>query len=304
MRAIQYRQGRDEVSLRRFLAIGLLALGIVACTTGSRPELSGMTFASDPLSGKFVWYDLMTEDFDSARKFYGGVLGWTFEESEGPRGQEYAIARSDDVYVAGMLAIEGENDGEQYSRWLPYVSVTDVDATVSRAVNAGASVAVSARDVNLGRVAALIDPEGAVIGLARSAFGDPDDNTTAPAAGRVVWSELLADDPAAAADFYRELGGYDINTIERRGGEYTLLASDGANRAGILKNPGENVNPVWLTYFGVDDPAAAAEEAESLGGKIILPVSPELRNGTMAVVADPAGAILVLQNWTQLGGVK
>ncbi len=263
-----------------------------------------MSFTSEPLTGKVIWYDLMTEDLDSARKFYSGVLGWTFDETQGPRGQEYAVASSGNVYVAGMVEIEGAADGTKYSRWLPYVSVADVDASVSDAVAAGASVAVSARDVNLGRVAALIDPEGAVIGLARSDFGDPDDRTTAPASGRPVWTELLSNNPAAAADFYRGLGDYDVNTIERRGGEYTLLASDDANRAGILMNPAENYDPVWLTYFGVDDPAAAAAIAENLGGKIILPASPELRDGSMAVVTDPSGAIIVLQNWAKMGGVK
>ena len=39
--------------------------------------------------------------------------------------------------------------------------------------------------------------------------------------------------------------------------------------------------------------------AEELGGQILVPVSPEVREGTMAVVADPTGALLVLQNWTQ-----
>ena len=292
------------MSVSRYLSLAMLAVGLVACASGSRPDLSGMSFASEPLTGKVVWHDLMTEDLDSARRFYSGVLGWTFDTTQGPGGQEYAVASSGNVYVAGMVEIEGATDGTKYSRWLPYVSVADVDTSVSNAVAAGASVAVSARDVNLGRVAALIDPEGAVIGLARSNFGDPDDSTTAPAAGRPVWTELLSNNPAAAADFYQELGGYEINTIERRGGEYTLLASNDANRAGILKNPAENYDPVWLTYFGVDDPAAAAMVAESLGGKILLPASPELRNGSMAVVTDPSGAILVLQNWTKLGGVK
>ena len=292
------------MGFKRFLSLGLLATGLVACATGSRPDLSGMSFTYEPLIGKIMWRDLMTDDVDGAKRFYGGLLGWTFEDSQGPRGQAYAVASSGNVYVAGMVEVERATDGTNYSRWLPYISVADVDATVSRAVTAGATVAVSARDVNLGRVAALIDPEGAVVGLARSNVGDPDDSTTAPAAGRPVWSELLSNNPSSAADFYRELGDYDVNIIERRGGEYTLLVSNGTNRAGVFQNPGEDQDPVWLTFFGVDDPAAAAILAESLGGKIILPASPELRNGTMAVVTDPSGAILVLQNWTSMGGVK
>ena len=292
------------MSFKRFLSLGLLAIGLVACTTGSRPDLSGMSFASEPLIGKIMWCDLMTDDVDGAKRFYGGLLGWTFDMTQGPAGQDYAVASSGNVYVAGMVEVEGATDGTNYSRWLPYISVADVDTSVSKAVAAGASVAVSARDINLGRVAALIDPEGAVIGLARSSFGDPDDSTTAPAAGRPVWSELLSNKPSAAADFYRKLGDYEINVIERRGGEYILLVSNDVNRAGILKNPAENYDPVWLTYFGVDDPAAAAALAESLGGKIILPVSPELRDGSMAVVTDPSGAILVLQDWTKFVGVE
>ena len=68
--------------------------------------------------------------------------------------------------------------------------------------------------------------------------------------------------------------------------------------AGILRNPTDRWSPVWLTYFGVADPAASAARAASLGGKVLLPVSPEVREGTMAVVQDPSGAILVLQKLT------
>jgi predicted enzyme related to lactoylglutathione lyase len=286
------------------LAAMLLAMGLAACTTASRPDLSGMSFASTPQIGKIVWHDLITEDLDGAKRFYQGLFDWTFEMSKGPGGQEYAVARSGNIYVAGMVEIAAATDGSKLSRWLPYVSVADVDETVATGVAAGAKVAVSAREVSIGRVAAVIDPEGAVIGLARSSVGDPDDRTTAPAAGRPVWTELLADNPAAAADFYRALGDYDVSTIERRRGQYTLLSANGNYRAGILKKPADRIKPVWLTYFGVDDPEVAAVLAETLGGKIILPASPELRDGTMAVVTDPAGAILVLQNWAKMEGVE
>ena len=200
------------MKIRHFLIFVLLAAGLAACTTASRPELSGMSFAAEPLTGKVVWYDLITEDLDSARDFYQGLFGWTFEDAKGPRGQDYAVARSGNVYVAGMVEIAAATDGRKLSRWLPYVSVADVDEAVSRGVDAGASVAVSARDVNLGRVAALVDPEGAVIGLARSAYGDPDETTTAPAAGRPVWTELLADDADANTSLNFELDAVSIAT--------------------------------------------------------------------------------------------
>lgn len=282
--------------------LAVLLVGATACTTASRPDLTGMTFSSDPLLGKIIWHDLITEDLESSRSFYAGLFGWSFEGSQGARGEDYLVARKDNVIVAGMLGVEMPDDGENYSRWLPYVSVDDVDAAITRSTAAGATVVAAARNVSIGRVAAITDPEGAVIGLARSSIGDPDDQTTAAAPGRAVWTELLADDPAAAAKFYGVLANYDLRTIERRGGQYMFLGSGGKDRAGIFQNPAKGeYQPVWMTAFGVADPAAAAAKAEALGGTIILPVSPELRDGTAAVVADPSGAILVLQTWLPAG---
>jgi len=285
-----------------FAVITLVMSGIAACTTASQPDLGGMSFADDPLVGKVVWHDLITEDIDAAEKFYGGLFGWTFEERTGSRGQDYSLARSGNVYVAGMVSIDRPTDGTRYSRWLPYISVGDVDDAVARGVAAGASVAVSARNVNLGRVAALIDPQGAVIGLARSSIGDPDDKTTAAGPGRPVWNELLANDTAAATSFYEVLGNYDSRVIDKPNGKYTILGRSGVNRAGMIKKPPVDEPPVWLTFFGVSDPAAAAKKAASLGGNILLPAAPDLRDGTVAVVTDPSGAILVLQQWTASAG--
>ena len=126
-------------------------------------------------------------------------------------------------------------------------------------------------------------------------IGDPDDTSTRAGPGRVVWSELLSSDPVAASAFYRLLAGYDIEVIERRGGLYTLLSNNGVNRAGIMPRPADEIEPVWLTYFGVSDPKSAAARAKELGGTVLVPPSPELREGTMAVVTDPVGAVLVLQ---------
>lgn len=282
--------------------LAVLLVGATACTTANRPELTGMTFSSDPLLGKIIWHDLITEDLSSARAFYSGLFGWSFEKSQGARGEEYLLARKNNVIVAGILGVEMPDDGEKYSRWVPYVSVDDVDAAIARSTAAGAAVVAAARNVDFGRVAAITDPEGAVIGLARSNIGDPDDQTTAAAPGRAVWTELLANDPAAAAKFYGVLADYDLRVVERRGGQYLFLGSGGKDRVGIFQNPAEGeYQPVWMTAFGVADLAAAVAKVEALGGTVILPVSPELREGTAAVVTDPAGAILVLQTWLPAG---
>jgi predicted enzyme related to lactoylglutathione lyase len=256
-----------------------------------------MSFSDEPLIGKFVWYDLITDDAEVARRFYGGLFGWTFEETTGPTGNDYVLVRNDGVYIAGIVTRPDPPDGTEISRWLPYVSVADVDASADRADSAGGEVVVAPLDVRLGRVAAIVDPEGAALGLARSSIGDPDDATTTASPGRMVWTELLADDASGSASFYRAVVGYDIETIERRGGLYTLLRIGGVDRAGILLNP-TDWNPQWLTYFEVVDPAAAAARVTALGGKVLLEPTPEVREGTMALVTDPSGAVLALRKST------
>jgi hypothetical protein len=286
---------RRRSRYRTALAVSVAALGLALGSHPARagkPDLSGMSFSQTPLTGKIIWNDLITDDLDATRAFYGALFGWTFEHSSG-KGGRYLLARSGNTYVAGIVQVKSKNQASKVSRWLPYVSVENVDGAVSIASAAGAKIVVPALDVNFGRVAALIDPEGAVLGLAHSRIGDPDDATTSIGIGRVVWTELLANDPEAEARFYGNVVGYDVSTMPRRGGQYTMLAHGGKNRAGLLKNP-TDAKPVWLTYFGVDDPVAAEGRVEALGGAVVAPASPRLREGTMALVTDPTGALLVL----------
>ena len=285
---------------RAGFAVSMAALGLLLGSypaVAAKPDVSGMRFSSTPLTGKIIWNDLITDDLDATRTFYGALFGWTFEHASG-KGGRYLLARLGDVYVAGIVEVKSKNRAQKLSRWLPYASVENVDGAISVASAAGATVAVPPLDVGFGRVAAIIDPQGAVLGLAHSRIGDPDDATTSPGLGRVVWTELLANDTEAATTFYRNLVGYEPSTIARRGGQYTMLTRDGKNRAGLLKNP-TDAKPLWLTYFGVDDPVAAMGRVEALGGAVIAPASPRLREGTMALVTDPTGALLVLQKVPQ-----
>jgi hypothetical protein len=52
-----------------------------------------------------------------------------------------------------------------------------------------------------------------------------------------------------------------------------------------------------LAYVRVADPAATAARAAQLGGRVLIAPRSDLRNGTLALIADPTGAVLALQKW-------
>lgn len=282
--------------LTRLSGVLAMAAGLAACgATGGQPE-PGLELSDDPMVGKFVWHDLMTDDVAAARRFYGNLFGWRFEKTVGPAGGDYTLIESGGRYIGGMVQLADPVNAE-YSRWLNYLSVADVDDAVESTESAGGRAVVEPLDIGeIGRAAAVTDPQGAVLGLLRSRRGDPVDPAV-HSAGDVVWNELVTADNSAAAEFYVSLAGFRIEAQKRPGRVRFVLNAQGRERAGIVNRPDEDVQPFWLTFFAVDDPAAAADRAEELGGEVLLAPSSELRGGTVALITDPAGAILALQQW-------
>jgi predicted enzyme related to lactoylglutathione lyase len=245
-------------------------------------------------SGRFVWHDLMTKDVAAARRFYGGLLGWKFEETT--RGaRPYVLAKVGSTPVAGFVDVtEFPNAGTQ---WLSYMAVSDVDQAAALVQSAGGKVIVTAREVEpVARVAVIADPQGAPLGVARLRKDRPDPITPIPM--HFFWDELLARDAPQALDFYKRLAGYDSRVTDTRlGVEYHVLRRS-RGRAGLFQLPANSeVQPLWLPYVLVGDPAMFAARVASLGGRVILPAAPERRNNSLVVIADPGGAPLALQKY-------
>ena len=285
---------RSVVTIVSVVVAGVLALACASRSKSAAPPGAAAT-PSSTLVGKFVWHDLITEDPAACRRFYGALLGWEFEDTH--RGDRpYILVRAGGRYVAGIVAMPPD-PSQELSQWLGYVSVPDVDAAAARVTEAGGRALVAPREVgSIGRAAVVVDPQGAPLGLLRLAAGDPADEES-PTPGGFFWMEYLASDPYAALSFYKGLVGYETQASETPSGSPYQVLRLGRARAGLIKSPVENVRPNWLSYVLADDPAALALRAASLGGKVLVAPRPEIRNGTLAVVADPSGAVLALQKW-------
>jgi hypothetical protein len=281
----------------RVTVIGVAAAAMLAsscASPGTTPAATAAPAAST--TGKFVWHDLSTDNLPAAQRFYGGLLGWEFE-SVTRLGRPYVVAHDKQGRLIGGLVAIDSVPGKQVSQWVAYASVPSVDAAAAAVEKAGGRTLIAPLEVGTaGRAAVVIDPQGAVLGLARLSAGDPPD-PTAPAENTFFWMEYLARDPVAAAAFYTSTFGYTQEVTARAGASEYVVLSLGRARAGILQAPNANMRPVWLPYILVSDPVALAARAKSLGGTVLLEPRPEIRNGSLAVVTDPSGAVVALQKY-------
>ena len=121
--------------------------------------------------GNFYWNELMTRDADKAKKFYGDVIGWSFEGMQMPDGI-YWVAKAGDKSVAGIFPLNDSQFKGVPESWMSYLAVDDVDARVTKAQSLGARLMRPIFDVpGVGRIATLTEPGGAGIGWITPASG-------------------------------------------------------------------------------------------------------------------------------------
>ena len=276
----------------RLLAVCVAALAVAfAGSVANAPASAAVVIET----GRFVWHDLMTRDVAAARRFYGELLGWRFEDVK--RGDRpYVLARAGSDPVAGIVDINHYPDAG--AQWISFMAVEDVDKAVGVVKSAGGTVLLDALDLKpVARVAVIADPQGAPLGLARLWKDRPE--MVKPIARQFFWDEYLARDAAAALDFYKRLAGYQSTISDTRlGVEYHVLQNS-RKRAGLFQLPASatGILPNWLPYVMVDDPQALSSRVSGLGGQVILPAAPERRNGTLVIIKDPSGAPLALQKY-------
>ncbi len=277
------------------LLIAALSLAAGCTNLPATSPFKGSELSSTPLLGKFVWRDLVTENPDAVKPFYAALFGWQFEEGRA-LGAPYTLVKSGGQYIAGISKTRRAKPEQAVSQWLSFMSVADVDRAVEQTRTAGGSLVAGPQDLpNIGRGAVVLDPDGAPLGLLRSRIGDPAD-TAEPAMNRFLWTEHLSRNPQASADFYASLAGFEVRKMDFGGRSYWVLVH-GRERAALLRNPTGVDQPIWLASVRVADPAASAERAAQLGGRVLQAPRADLRNGTLALIADPSGAVLALQKW-------
>src|SRR5215211_4926254 len=240
--------------------------------------------------GTFSWTDLGTTDADAAKRFYGSLLDWEFEDLPIPDGGTYSMALKDGKRVAALYAMQ---QLERPAAWAAYVTVESADDSAARATELGASLVSEPFDVlEAGRMAVVQDPTGAVFAVwqPRQSIGAELVNTP----GTLTLNQLDTKDPERAERFYSELFGWRFEQVSDVDQAYWGIYLGDRLNAGMLPIPAEDAAPPhWLVYFGGEDVDADGQRIGGLGGQVLVGPMP-IPGGRILVAQDPQGAVFAL----------
>jgi predicted enzyme related to lactoylglutathione lyase len=251
-----------------------------------------MSERKELLPGCFCWPELATPDSARAKTFYAGLFGWDpFDVPSA--GGTYTLLRLRGLDVAALRTLSAAEKAQSIpSHFMTYISTASADASSAKVAPLGGKVLHGPFDVEgIGRMAAVMDPGGAVFALweARGHIGARlvgEDHT-------LCWSELVTKDPDGAMAFYGGLFGWSWKRSGSSPATYFEILREGQPIGGLLPMEGQgwgDVPPHWMPYFLVPDCDAAVSKASALGGGAAVPATDIPNVGRFAVLRDDQGA--------------
>jgi predicted enzyme related to lactoylglutathione lyase len=305
-RQLGVRQVLMQWGLGTICAVAAIVAG--TAVAADAPRANAIRFELPPLvqpatgehhPGKVIWADLVTPDLAGAKRFYGSLFGWTFNDIH-TGDTEYSVALRDGEPMGGLLQRPVRTGEQRQPAWLTFISVRDVGAAERVIVAQGGKVLSKPRTYpQRGRQAVFADPQGAVFAVLESSSGDPADELADP--GEWIWSSVVSRDPGKGAAFYQAVFGYEAFDLPDEDGlEHVLLSSGDYARASANELPAEaaRTHSHWLNFVRVISTPDTVAKVQALGGRVLVEPHPDRHGGLVAIVADPAGAVFGLLEWT------
>lgn len=119
-----------------------------------------------------------------------------------------------------------------------------------------------------------------------------------PKFGTIGWIDLTVPDAVKVRDFYASVVGWKTSEVPMGDySDYCMHPAEGSDPiAGVCHARGANegLPAQWLLYVSVPNLVESLGHVEQLGGKILRPAKKVGGYGSIAVIQDPAGAVLAL----------
>ncbi len=229
--------------------------------------------------GRVVWHDLFTSDVFRSKAFLGALSDWHFvtetasDFAWGGGDGNYTLALSGGEAGAGLV----EWKPAMPKGWLPYVEVSDVDATAQQSLELGGGVERHPFDVpGVGRNAIIRDTAGALIGIATSSHNYPIPNK------QFGPDVFLSANEAFPISFYSRLFGWYITATKSSATEHEIVSADG-NPIGSTSQHGAISQ--WVPTLRISD--LSSHRLSDLGASRII-------SSDVLLWRDPMGTLFSL----------
>jgi len=117
------------------------------------------------VDGTLCWADLSTPDPERAGKFYSDLFGWQLMTEDEDREHDYLHIKNGEHFIGGIPPAKFHNPRTP-AHWLAYVLTSTCDLTADKAKQLGGKLYLAPTTVeNVGRMAVVADPQGAVFAL-------------------------------------------------------------------------------------------------------------------------------------------
>ncbi len=238
--------------------------------------------------GKVIWHELITPDVRLAGKFYEKMFGWKLDYNG-----SYTDIFFEGKAIGGMIEVKPKTEPGAAALWIPSISVKDVDKAVAAAIQLGGKTLKPAVDLGKrGRAALIADPDGRHFALLSTLSGDPQDAQAS--FNSWLWDEIWSKDMDSSEAFYTDLLGYDQVA---EGHDYLVLLAKNKWRMGIRKIGNDKEFSLWVPVIRVRDIHASTRQVEPAGGKVLLSPEQTPGDGKAALISDPTGALILIQQW-------
>ena len=123
--------------------------------------------------------------------------------------------------------------------------------------------------------------------------------------GVPCWIDTSQPDPAAAAEFYGSLFGWELEDVmpPEAGSHYFMARIRGLDVGAVGSIPeGAPQVATWNTYIWVDSADETTSKAREAGGSVVMEPFDVMDAGRMAVLTDPEGAMFMVWQANQNKG--
>ncbi|PQJ19941.1 hypothetical protein [Tenacibaculum sp. SG-28] len=240
-----------------------------------------------------IWHDLITPNMTASQEFYSKVFGWTFESSNSKGAVTSKILNNGKV-IGGMIEVKTAS----VSVWITsmIVSPQDMSSKIKAAIEQGCKLALKPVKIpGRGKQVVLESPQGEEF-----AFITANDITNtyskANANGDWIGIELWTSDADKSASFYAAMFDVIIDKKMIDSKPYWMFKKNTATVAGMILNPVTNQGSQWVSYVFNNQLSTVTQKTETAGGTVIVAPSSNVRAGKLAVIQDPFGALICVQN--------